>query len=180
MAAEDETDRAGGAPAGPPAGRRARSAAAGWLTAAAVIAVLAVNAAGLWSIAAARRGVREEAGRLFRARTEAEARAIESRVSATRTDLAFLAGSSAVSRLGDGAQRGERARAAAEGAEEGGEADWSRRAAEAALLVFLRGHPEVKHLERKNAKGRPHFQSEEYADREQERTHHVATPRARA
>jgi len=113
-----------------------RSVPTGWLTAVAVAVVVTVNGAGIWGIAAARRGVRDEAARLFRVQTEARARAIESGLSATRTDLLFLAGSSAISRLGE-----TRARAGPTGGRE-----WSRLATEAALLVFLRGHPEVKRL----------------------------------
>ncbi len=96
----------------------------------------AVNAAGLKGISVARRGAAEEAARLFQSDTEARARALESRLSATRADLAFLAGSVPVRRL----RSGER---------EGGvraEASFRRQAAESALLLFLRAHPEVVRL----------------------------------
>jgi signal transduction histidine kinase len=94
-----------------------------------------VNAAGIWGIATARRGVREESARLFRSQTEARARLLESGLAAVRTDLAFMAGSSSIARLGQ-----------AETARRSEEREWSLMATEAALLVFLRGHPEVKHV----------------------------------
>jgi signal transduction histidine kinase len=114
---------------------RWRSLSAGRLTAASIAAVLAVNAAGIWGIATARRDVRDEAARLFRSQTETRARSIESGLSATRTDLAFLAGSSAISRLGEGWAAGATAAS-----------DWARLAVQGYLLVFLRAHPEVKHV----------------------------------
>jgi signal transduction histidine kinase len=117
----------------PAGGGIARLLRAEWLIVAAVTAVVAVNAAGLLGIAAARRGGREEAGRLFQVQTEAHARVLESRLSALRADLAFLAGSSALSRVAREEPRTS-------------ETDWRRGTAEATLLVFLRGHPEVKHL----------------------------------
>jgi len=114
---------------------------AGWLTALAVAAVVAVNAAGIWGIAVAYRGARDEESRLFAAETAARARSVESVLSATRAELAFLAGSSAIAGLGgDPAVSGGR------------ENEWRRLAAEAALLVFLRGHPEVKRLVVKSGK----------------------------
>jgi signal transduction histidine kinase len=114
---------------------------AGWLTVLAAAAVVAVNAAGIWGIAVANRGAREEEARLFAAETAARARALESVLSATRAELAFLAGSSAISGL---SLEPSPARAR--------EIEWRRLAAEAALLVFLRGHPEVKRLIVKSGK----------------------------
>jgi len=102
----------------------------GWLTAVCVAAILGVNAAGAWGIAVARRGVHEEAARMLRLETAARARGLESALSDTRADLAFLAGSPALSGLAGRAEGEDRGRAAAEGA----------------LLVFLRGHPEVGRL----------------------------------
>src|SRR6185295_5810322 len=49
----------------------------------ALLAVAGVNAAGLKGIAVARRGAAEEAARLFQSATEARARSLESRLSAT-------------------------------------------------------------------------------------------------
>ncbi len=124
---------------------KSASLPAGWLTAAALAAVVAVNAAGIWGIATARRGVREESARLFRAQSEGRARSLESALAAVRTDLAFMAGSSSIARLGEAeASRRSSGRALVEPADS--EREWSRMATEAALLVFLRGHPEVKHV----------------------------------
>jgi signal transduction histidine kinase len=114
---------------------------AGWLTVLAAAAVVAVNAAGIWGIAVANRGAREEEARLFAAETASRARALESVLSATRAELAFLAGSSAISGL---SLEPSAARAR--------EVEWRRLAAEAALLVFLRGHSEVKRLVVKSGK----------------------------
>ncbi|HEY6552209.1 MAG TPA: hypothetical protein VI669_02590, partial [Vicinamibacteria bacterium] len=49
---------------------------AGWLTLLSVVAVAAVNGAGIYGIAAARRASRDEATRLFAVETEARARAL--------------------------------------------------------------------------------------------------------
>ena len=106
----------------------------------ALLAVVAVNAAGLKGIAVARRGAAEEAGRHFQSDTEARARALESRLSAVRADLAFLAGSVPVMRLRSSA---------------GEAAAFPRQAAESALLLFLRAHPEVVRLAVRGAKGAP-------------------------
>jgi signal transduction histidine kinase len=109
----------------------ASSSRAGWLTLLSVGAVVAVNVAGLWSIAVARRSVVDEAGRLFRLDTETRARALEGAIARSRVDVVFLAGSSAIARLGGSASAGSR------------DAEWRRLGAEAALLIFLRGHPEI-------------------------------------
>ena len=106
----------------------------------ALLAVVAVNAAGLKGIAVARRGAAEEAGRLFQSDTEARARALESRLSTIRADLAFLAGSVPVMRLRSSGGEG---------------AGFPRQAAESALLLFLRAHPEVVRLAVRGAKGEP-------------------------
>jgi len=115
---------------------------AGWLTVLAVAMVVAVNVAGLWGIAVANRGAREEEGRLFAAETAARARSLESVLSGTRAEMAFLAGSSAIAGLGT----------IPEARRHSDERGWERRAAEAALLVFQRGHPEVKRLVVKSGK----------------------------
>ena len=106
----------------------------------AVLAVAAVNAAGLKGISVARRGAAEEAQRLFQSDTEARARALESRLSNTRADLAFLAGSLPVKRLRSN---------------EGEGAAFRRQAAESALLLFLRAHPEVVRLAVHGDSGEP-------------------------
>jgi signal transduction histidine kinase len=116
-------------------GREAWPARFGWLTGLAVAAVLAVNVAGLWGIAVARRGVVDQASGVFRLEVASRARSIESVISSTRADLAFLAGSPAFFTL----------ETALESADPR-EVRWRRLGAEGALLLFLRGHPEVRHL----------------------------------
>jgi len=99
---------------------------AGWLTGLSIAAVLAVGLAGFRGIAAARRSAREEAQRAFRDETTARARSVETRLAGIRSDLAFVAASSPLGRLRQPA-----------------DAEASRAGAQAALLLFLRGHPEV-------------------------------------
>jgi hypothetical protein len=65
--------------------KKARAWTAGWLTILAIATVVAVNAAGLWGIAVATRGAREEEARLFSAETSARARSLESVLSGTRS-----------------------------------------------------------------------------------------------
>jgi two-component system, NtrC family, sensor kinase len=115
---------------------------AGLFTTLAVLTVAAVNAAGLWSIGASRRAAAEEAARLFRAETEARGRALATLLAGTRADLAFLAGSPLVTRVlpAAGTETGPRT---------------GRDATEAALLLFLRAHPEVTRLEIRAAGGTP-------------------------
>jgi signal transduction histidine kinase len=127
-------------------GRRERAPAtlrARLFSAIALLAVAAVNAAGLWGIAASRRDAVEEAARLLLAETQARARALEARLASTRADLTFLAESPPIGRLlnpGDG---------------EGTEHGFARQSAEAALLLFLRGHPEVTRLTVRGRRGEP-------------------------
>jgi signal transduction histidine kinase len=110
----------------------------------AVLAVAAVNAAGLWGIAASRRAAADEAARLFRVATETRARALEALVGGTRADLVFLAGSPLITRiLPDGAGAPDREQSA------------RRDATESALLLFLRAHPEVTRLAVRGADGEP-------------------------
>lgn len=121
---------------------------AGWLTALAVAVVAAVNGAGLWGIAVARRAAREEAARAFQAEVSARALRLEGRLSSTRLDLAFLAASAPVARL----EAGLSARNAAEAA-------FRRQAAESALLLFLRSHPEVVRIVVRSERGDPLVQT---------------------
>jgi len=107
----------------------------------ALLAVAAVNAAGLYGIAVARRGASEEAGRLYASDVQGRARALESRLSAVRADLAFLAGSAPV-------QRFRSATSAASSL-------FHRQAAESALLLVLRAHPEVVRLAVRGPAGEP-------------------------
>lgn len=113
-----------------------------WLTALAVAAVLAVNAAAIWSIAVARRAAREHAGQVLRLETSARAREIESILARTRADLVFLSGSAAFSSL-----------ETALGSSDPREARWRRLWAEGSALLFLRGHPEVRHLSVRSRRG---------------------------
>jgi signal transduction histidine kinase len=112
----------------------------GLYTVLAVFAVAVVAAAGVWGIAESRRSAADEASRLFRVETDARARALESLLAGVRADLAFLAGSPPVVRL---VSPGESA----------ADADFRRQAAEAALLLFLRAHPEVTRLAVQGAQG---------------------------
>jgi len=113
---------------------------AGWLTLLSVVAVAAVNGAGIYGIAAARRASRDEATRLFAAETQARARAVARVLEDTRANLEFLAASSALGRIARGA---------------GPSTPGDREAAESALLVFLRSHPETVRLTLRSARGAP-------------------------
>jgi signal transduction histidine kinase len=113
----------------------------GWWTGLALAAVLAVNLAGLGGIAVARRGAKDEARRQFQDETAGRARSLEKMLTGVRSDLAFLAASSPVGRLGE---RGEAAAIA-----------WRRAGAESALLLFLRSHPEVVRVVVRSASGEP-------------------------
>ena len=114
----------------------------GWLTALSVVAVVALNTAGILGIAVARQGAMEDGARVLRLETSARARLLESILSATRADLFFLTGSPAFSGL-------ESALASSDPRE----VRWHRLGAEGALLLFLRGHPAVKHLVVRSAAG---------------------------
>jgi len=116
-------------------GREAWPARIRWLTGLSAAAVIGVNVAGIWGIAMARRGVADQASRLFRLEVASRARGIESVLSATRADLAFLTSSPAFFTLERGLESSDPR-----------EARWRRLGAEGAVLLFLRGHPEVRHL----------------------------------
>jgi signal transduction histidine kinase len=111
-------------------------------TALAVLTVAGINAAGLWGIAAARRDVAGAARRLFRADTEARARALDGALAGLRADLEFLGGLPPVTVL-VAADEGDPGRVRL------------RASAEAALLVALRTHPEVTRLTVRDGQGRP-------------------------
>jgi signal transduction histidine kinase len=101
---------------------------AGWLPVSAFAAVVAAGAAGLWGISVARKGAAEGAALAFEREVGARARALESRLASARGDLLFLANSAPLSRVDF----------------EGPSIDeWRRVGAESAVLLFLRGHPEV-------------------------------------
>jgi two-component system, NtrC family, sensor kinase len=117
-------------------GPRARwKAGVGWLTALLAGAVVAINIAGIGAITVARQGAAEEASRSLGLETGSRAKSIESLLASTRADLAFLTGSPTFFGL----------KAALE-SRDPREVRWRRLEAEGALLLFLRGHPEVTHL----------------------------------
>ncbi len=119
-------------------------AGVGWLTAALAGAVVAINVAGIGTIAVARRGALDEAARSLRLETGARARSIESVLASTRADLAFMTGSPTFFGL-----------ETALGSRDPREVRWRRLEAEGALLLFLRGHPEVTHLLARSEEGAP-------------------------
>jgi signal transduction histidine kinase len=108
----------------------------------ALLTVAGINAAGLWSIAGARRAVAGEASRLFRAETEAAARGIDGLLAGMRADLLFLGRLPPVTVLLASDERDPERRSV-------------RASAEAALLVFLRTHPEVTRLAVRGGDGKP-------------------------
>jgi signal transduction histidine kinase len=112
----------------------------GWLTLIALIAVAAVNLAGLWGIRVARQGARDEARRSFELDVSARASRLERRLSEVRADLAFLASSPTIARLGDPGFL---------------PSALTRQAAESALLIFLRSHAEVVRIRIASTRGRP-------------------------
>ena len=99
----------------------------------ALLTVAGINAAGLWGIAGARRAVAAEARRLFRAETEAVARGLDGLLAGMRSDLLFLGRLPPVTVL-------------LASDEQDPARHTLRTSAEAALLVFLRTHPEVTRL----------------------------------
>ena len=107
----------------------------GWLTGLTVLAILAINVAGLGGMALARRGALDEAERILRLETASRARSLESRLAASRADLAYLTGSPVFFGLDSALLSRDPARAR-----------WRRLEAQGSLLLFLRGHPEVTHL----------------------------------
>jgi signal transduction histidine kinase len=121
------------APAGLWAGAR-------WLTLLAVLAVVAVNAAGLWGIQVARQGLRDAARGSFEQEVRARATRLERRLSEIRADLAFVGATSSIARLDEVSEAG---------------APLARQAAESALLLFLRGNPEVVRISIRTRDGRP-------------------------
>ncbi|MCI0567196.1 MAG: hypothetical protein L0Z52_03270, partial [Acidobacteria bacterium] len=116
----------------------------GWLTGLSVGAILAINLAGLGGIALARRGVLDEAEKVLALETSARARSLESRLASSRADLTYLTGSPIFFGL-ESALLSKDPR----------EARQRRLEAEGALLLFLRGHPEVTHLNVDSQRGTP-------------------------
>jgi len=115
-----------------------------WLTGLSVGAILAINLAGLGGIALARRGVLDEAEKVLALETSARARSLESRLASSRADLTYLTGSPIFFGL-ESALLSKDPR----------EARMRRLEAEGALLLFLRGHPEVTHLNVDSQRGTP-------------------------
>jgi signal transduction histidine kinase len=112
----------------------------GWLTLVAVLAVVAVNLAGLWGIQVARQALRGEARSGFEQEVAARASRLERRLSEIRADLAFVGATPSIARLDEASEAG---------------APFARQAAESALLLFLRGNPEVVRISIRKLDGRP-------------------------
>ena len=115
-------------------------AGARWLTLAALLAVVAVNAAGLWGIQVARQGLRDAARGSFEQEVRARAARLERRLSEIRADFAFVGATPSIARLDEVSEAG---------------APLARQAAESALLLFLRGNPEVVRISIRTRDGRP-------------------------
>jgi signal transduction histidine kinase len=98
-----------------------------WWTGLAVAAVVGVNGAGIWGIAVARRGALDAELRAFERDVGERASSLERRLIALRADLAFLGVSPAF---------------ASRDLDTEEQSAW-RGVAQGAVLLFLRGHPEV-------------------------------------
>jgi signal transduction histidine kinase len=120
---------------------RAASRAA-WLIVLSIVAVAAVNVAGVWGITVARRTAAEDATRVLEGETAAHARGLESVLANIRADMAFLAASAPLALVSQA------------DAERFPERGW-REGAESVLLLFLRTHPEVIRAVVGTADGRP-------------------------
>lgn len=112
-----------------------RSRAGLRLTAVLMAAVLAVNAAAVWGIVAARRSAQEAAQAELALSTAAHARSLEAVLATLRGDLIFLSQSPPLVRYPETA----------------GEVDplvrrWGRLDVEGTLLLFLQAHPAVERL----------------------------------
>ncbi|HET9317644.1 MAG TPA: hypothetical protein VFQ51_18775, partial [Vicinamibacteria bacterium] len=106
-----------------------------------MVAVAAVNVAGIWDIALARRAAEEEAVRTFASETAVRARSLEQTLSDLQSNLTFLAASSSIARLTRAADTAE--------------AVALREAAESALLVSLRSHAAIVRLAVVSPEGMP-------------------------
>ncbi|HSF17024.1 MAG TPA: ATP-binding protein [Vicinamibacteria bacterium] len=114
----------------------------GWLRVSAFVAVVAAAVAGWWSIASARKVAVEGALLAFENAVAARARILESRLAAVRSDLIFLAGSAPLAQVDFGGPSVEA---------------WREVGAESAVLLFLRGHPEVVRVAANSSEGTPVF-----------------------
>jgi signal transduction histidine kinase len=115
-----------------------------WFTVLSIAVVVAINIAGIWSLAVARRGLHEDAARLLNLETGERARGLEATLARTRGELAFMAGSPVLFDL-----------ESALGSRDPSLARWRRLEAEGAVLLFLRAHPEVMRAEVQGSGGRP-------------------------
>jgi len=115
-----------------------------WFTVLSIAAVAAINAAGIWSMAVARRGLQEDAARLLTLETAERASGLEAILARTRGELAFMAGSPVFFDL-----------ESALGSRDPSLARWRRLEAEGAVLLFLRAHPEVMRASVLGTGGRP-------------------------
>jgi signal transduction histidine kinase len=115
-----------------------------WLTVLSSTAVVAINLAGIWEIAEARRDLRHGSQRVLSLETTDLAHAIESRLAQARADLAFMTGSPVFFDL-----------EAALESRNPTVARWRRLEAEGALLLFLRAHPEIMRAVIRSPRGQP-------------------------
>jgi len=115
-----------------------------WLTVLSSAAVVAINLAGIWGIAEARRDLRLGSQRVLSLETTDLAHAIESRLAQARADLAFMTGSPVFFDL-----------ESALGSRNPTVARWRRLEAEGALLLFLRSHPEIMRAVIRSPRGQP-------------------------
>jgi signal transduction histidine kinase len=105
-------------------------------TAALLVALLlGINALAIGTVIAARGRAKAHAGAELERRTENHARALEAALASTRSDLLFLGQSGSLRRLADSAGDPDPYRQR-----------WGRLDAEAAVLLFLRSHPEIERL----------------------------------
>ena len=117
---------------------------AGWLIGVLVAGLAALHAAGLWTVTAAIGAARAAATQQLAIDTEGRARALEAALANARADVAFLARSPAFANFETEIQSGD-ARVAR----------WRRLAIDGALLLTLRGHPEIGRLGVFDAAGVP-------------------------
>jgi signal transduction histidine kinase len=105
--------------------------------------LVAINGVVVWSLYAARRGARLLAREDLEWQTRAHARAVEAALATLRSDLLFLAQSSALTRA-----------PATLGGRDPVARRWGRLDVEGSLLLFLKAHPAVEQLAVKDAAGR--------------------------
>lgn len=110
-----------------------------------LLAVLvAVNAAAIWGILAARTTARTQAASDLELETRAQARAVEAALATLRGDVLFLAGSPPVAGLAAGVE-----------SEDPQVRRWRRLDVESALLLFLQAHSAVARVALRDAGGEP-------------------------